>query len=187
MTDVLAAAVRALGRGALVVYPTDTLWGLGARARDRAAVARLYRAKARPAELPVSVAVSSLEEVEPLTEMTPVQRAYLRRELPGRTTVVLPPSARALRSLAPEVLGPRRVLAIRIPDHPLARELARRAGPITCTSANRHGAPDATELSAVRAALADEVAVYLDGAPAPSGSASRVIDLTGPVPDALRG
>ena len=186
MADPLLSAVKALQRGELVVYPTDTLWGLGARATDRKAVARLFEAKGRPTDAPVSVLLSSLEEVEPLSELHEAQRAFLRRHLPGPFTAVLPPSPWARKRLSPLVLGPKGQIAVRIPDHPLARELARRVGPLTATSANLHGQPTELELDRVKAALGPSVAVYLDGEPAPHGSASRVVDLTGPVPVVLR-
>jgi tRNA threonylcarbamoyl adenosine modification protein (Sua5/YciO/YrdC/YwlC family) len=185
-TAPLDRAVAALARGALVVYPTDTLYGLAASAAHRSGVERLYAVKGRPTDQPVSIALSSLEEIEALTVLTPPLRAFLRRELPGALTVVLPGSPVARRRLSPRLFGPAGQLAVRLPDHPLARELARRAGPITSTSANRHGTPPAPELSGARAALGAEVAVYLDGAPSPSGTASRVIDLTGPMPAMLR-
>ncbi len=180
------AAVRALARGELVVYPTDTLYGLAARATDRRAVTRLFQAKQRPADSPVSIAVSSLEEIEALARLTNSERAFLRRELPGPVTVLLPPSPGGLQRLAPQVTGVGRSIGVRVPDHPVARELARRAGPITCTSANLHGQPNPTDLDGVRSALGRAVAVYLDGEPAPRGAASRVVDLTAQVPTVLR-
>jgi L-threonylcarbamoyladenylate synthase len=185
--DPIEAAARALARGRLVVYPTDTLWGLGARATDAAAVDRLFALKERPPDMPVSLAVSSLEEIEPLVRMLPAQRAFVRRELPGPITVLLPPSPAAKRRLAPALLGPGRSIGVRIPDHPVARELARRAGPITCTSANKHGRTPPPDLEGVRAELGDGVAAYLDGPPAPSGKPSRIIDLTGAAPAVVRG
>ncbi|MHB8351481.1 MAG: L-threonylcarbamoyladenylate synthase [Thermoplasmata archaeon] len=182
MPSPLDAAAAALRHGRLVVYPTDTLWGLAARAPDPRAVALLFEAKRRPPGLPVSLAVSSLEEIEPWTELPETVRSFLRRELPGPLTVLLPPSGAARRRLPPGLLGPGGALAVRIPDHPVARELARRAGPITATSANRHGEPEAASLGEVRRALGRRVAVYLNGAPRPSLVPSRIVDLTGPVP-----
>lgn len=177
----LDAAVRALGAGRLVGYPTDTLYGLAAQASDPAAVDRLYAAKRRPRGEPLSVAVSSWEEIEGLARLTPPKRAFVRRHLPGPFTVLLPPAARA--PLAPALLSGGSV-GLRIPDHPLARELARRAGPITATSANLHGAPPSTSRAGAQRQLGDAVAVYLSGAPRPSGHPSTIVDLTGdrPVP-----
>jgi L-threonylcarbamoyladenylate synthase len=176
MAAAIDAAVRALDAGRLVVYPTDTLWGLGARASDPAAVARLYRAKDRPEGAPISIAVSSLEEMEPLARLTPATRAFLREHLPGPFTVLLPPSFLARRRYR-ALLGPAGQIALRLPDHPLARELTRRAGPLLSTSANRHGEPPARTLAAARSQLGASVAVYLGGGPAPSGLPSTLLDL----------
>ncbi|MCI4362814.1 MAG: threonylcarbamoyl-AMP synthase [Thermoplasmata archaeon] len=176
MVEGMDAAVRALASGRLVVYPTDTLWGLGACGSDRRAVERLFAAKARPKGAPVSLAVSSLEEMESLAGLTPPMRAFLRNWLPGPFTVLLPPSAEARRRY-PFLLGPEGWIALRLPDHPVARELARRAGPIVSSSANRHGAPAARTLAEARAALGAAVSVYLGGEPAPSGHPSTLVDL----------
>lgn len=178
MDSPLSDAVRALAAGRLVVYPTDTLLGLGGRATDPRALDRLAEAKGRPTDLPVSVAVSSTEELEPLASLSAPGRRFARAHLPGPYTLLLPGSPLARRSLAPGVAGPTGTVGFRVPDHPLARELARRAGPITATSANRHGEAPCRTLSEARAAFGDVVAVYLRGAPRPSGRPSRLIDLT---------
>jgi tRNA A37 threonylcarbamoyladenosine synthetase subunit TsaC/SUA5/YrdC len=73
-------------------------------------------------------------------------------------------------------------VGIRVPDHPLARELARRAGPITSTSANRHGARPARTIAEARATFGDAVSVYLPASPRPSGRPSTLVDLTGSQP-----
>ena len=182
----LEAAVRTLARGGLVVYPTDTLYGLGARATDRRAIERLYALKGRPRDRPIAIAVASLEEIEPLVEADPVQRAFVRRTLPGATTVVLPASRWARSHLAPLLIAEGGRIGLRVPDHPLARELARRAGPLSCTSANRHGRPDAATLEEARRQLGGEGIRYLSGGPTPAGRGSRIVDLTGPLPTVLR-
>jgi|HubBroStandDraft_3_1064219.scaffolds.fasta_scaffold221293_2 L-threonylcarbamoyladenylate synthase len=179
-------AVRALRRGDLVVYPTDTLLGLAARADDPAAVERLQQAKARPTALPLSVAVSSYEEIESLAELDGPRRAWLRRNLPGAYTALLPASPAAKISLAPGVVGAEGTIGIRIPNHPLARTLAELVGPVTSTSANRHGLPPARSISEARTMFGREVAVYLDGEPAPSGRPSELVDLTGARPRPVR-
>lgn len=172
---------RALARGELVVHPTDTLFALAARAEDRAAVDRLLKAKGRPADQRLSISVSSTEEIERWAAMGEAARAFVRRQLPGPYTVLLRPSRDARRKLAPAVAGGRR-LGVRVPDHPIARELARRVGPITATSANRTGEPAARHVGEARRALGRSVSVYLDGAPRPSGTPSELVDLTGPRP-----
>jgi tRNA threonylcarbamoyl adenosine modification protein (Sua5/YciO/YrdC/YwlC family) len=182
----LDEAVATLARGELVVYPTDTLMGLGARADRPEAVGRLLRAKERPPAQSISFAVSSYEEVERWAELTPERRAELRRRLPGPYTLLLPATPMARRALAPALLSPTGTVGIRIPDHPLARELARRAGPITCTSANRHGRPPARTEEEARRGLGDAIGAYVPARPAPSGVPSTLIDLTGATPRPVR-
>lgn len=176
---------RALAAGGLVVHPTDTLYALAARALDRAAVARLIAVKGRRPGQPLSVAVSSVEELERWARLGPSSRRFVRNELPGPYTVLLRPSEEGRRSLAPEVAaGP--TIGLRVPDHPLARELARRVGPIVATSANRSGEPAARSVEAARRALGAAVAAYLDAPPSPSGRPSTLIDLTGARPRPVR-
>jgi L-threonylcarbamoyladenylate synthase len=186
MGAALAPAVRALSAGKVVVYPTDTLYGLGARAGDPAALARLVAAKGRPAGMPISIAVSSTEEIEALAALSPIGRRFVRTHLPGPYTLLARPSPLARRTLASEVAGPHGTIGIRVPDHPLARELARRVGPLTATSANRHGAPPSRTLAEARATFGRSVAIYLSGGPAPSGRPSELVDLTGAEPHPVR-
>ncbi len=178
----LDAAVRALGAGRIVAYPTDTLLGLGVRASDPAALERLCAAKGRPEGLPVSVAVSSTEELEALLDLAPSARRWVRLHLPGPYTVLARPTPTGRAALAPSVVGPDGLLGVRVPDHPRARELARRVGPITSTSANRHGAPPCRTLAGARRTFGRAVGAYVGGGPAPSGRPSTLVDLTGPRP-----
>ncbi len=181
MAGSLADAVRALAAGELVVVPTDTLLGLAASARDRRALDRLQRAKGRPTGMPISIAVSSTEELERFARLSRVGRAFARRHLPGPFTVLAAPSVTARRTLDPSVArGP--TIGLRVPDHPLARELCRRAGPITATSANRHGVPTARTVEEARRAFGASVRIYLPARPAPSGVPSTLVDLTGSQP-----
>jgi len=182
MPDPVATAAAALRRGALVVYPTDTLVGLGASARNARAVDRLLAAKGRPSGMPISVAVASHEEVEPWVDWDSSARAVARQLLPGPVTLLVYASPRARRELAPSVLGPNSTIGIRVPDHPVPRELARRVGPITSTSANRHGDPPVASLAEARRAFRDTVSVYVPLRPPPSGAPSMIVDLKGDEP-----
>lgn len=178
----LPAAVRALQRGSVIVYPTDTLYGLGARAMDRRAVARLSRVKGRPDGMPMSVAVSSLGELELWSALSPMGRAYARRHLPGPVTLLVRASPAARRQFAGGLVSHDGTLGLRVPNHAVARELARRAGPITCTSANRHGEPPARDLGEARATFGREVKLYFSADPRPSGRPSAIADLRGDEP-----
>jgi L-threonylcarbamoyladenylate synthase len=185
MGPAVAAAARALAAGRLVVYPTDTLFGLGARAGDPAAVERLSAAKGRPPGMPVSVMVSSTEELEALLDLEAPARRFVRSHLPGPYTVLGRGSPLARRALAFPATGPSGIVGVRVPDPPVARELARRAGPITATSANAHGRAPARSVAAARRAFGPAVAVYLDGPPRPSGRPSQLVDVSRGAPLAI--
>ena len=182
MPSAIPGAVRALRAGRLVAYPTDTLYGLAARADDAAAVGRLVAAKGRAPTQPISIAVSSVEELEPLGQWTNIGRAFVRDRLPGPFTILVRASPSARRRFRPPVVGPDGTIGLRVPAHPVALELARLAGPITATSANLHGASPATGPRDARRAFGTSVAVYLDAEPAPSGKPSTLIDLRGASP-----
>jgi L-threonylcarbamoyladenylate synthase len=132
--------------------------------------------------MPISLAVSSYMEIEPLVAWGPAARSLARRWLPGAVTLLVRASPAARRRLAPPLVGPDGTVGLRIPDHPVARELARRVGPITCTSANRHGEPPVPSVAAARRAFGSDVAYYLAGDPAPSGKPSLLLDLRGDAP-----
>ena len=181
----VAHAARALRGGELVVYPTDTLLGLGANASDRRAVARLEALKGRPTGQPLSIALSSTEELDRWAELTPVARSWTRRHLPGPYTVLVPPSPWARRHLPPSIVPPGGAIGLRVPDHPLARELARQVGPVVATSANRHGHPPTPSVACARRTFRNQVAAYVPARPAPSGRPSVFVDLRGDAPRPL--
>ncbi len=171
--------VRAVRSGGVVCYPTDTLWGLGVDPSCPEALRLLAEVKARPAGLPVSVAFSSREEIEPWVLLSPGDRCLLRVHLPGPYTFLLRSSPRAKRRWAPAVLGPGGRLGIRVPDHPGARAFLAATGPLTSTSANRHGRPPVRDLKEARRTFGSRVAAYLAVLPEPRGVPSTVVDLVG--------
>ncbi len=173
----VAIAARAIRSGELVVYPTDTLLGLGASATDPAAVRRLGQVKQRPEGQPISVAVSSLADLEAWADLGPPGLRFARLHLPGPYTLLARPSRRGRRALATALFGPDGSVGFRLPDHPVARELARRAGPITATSANVHGRPPCRTVPEARRTFGRDVAVYLAARPPGSGQPSQLVDL----------
>ncbi len=162
--------------GAVVCYPTDTLWGLGADPSRPEALRRLAEVKGRPEGMPVSVAFSSLEEIEPWALLSAPDRAVLRVHLPGPYTFLLRSSPRARQRWAPGVLGPGGRLGVRVPDHPGARAFLTATGPLTSTSANRHGSPPVRDLQEARRTFGSRVAAYVAASPAPRGVPSTVVD-----------
>lgn len=168
-------AVHALGRGGLVVLPTDTVYGIGADAFAPAAVAALLAAKGRGRQMPPPVLVPDVRTVDGLcTDVPDAARRLMEAFWPGALTVI----CRAQPSLAWDLGETRGTVAVRMPDHPAALALLRRTGPLAVSSANRTGAPAARTAGEARAQLGDAVAVYLDGGTAPGGVASTIVDAT---------
>ncbi len=175
--------VRAtLTSGGLVVHPTDTVYGLAADPFQVAAVDRAYRAKSRPRNLALSMAVPEVSDIFRYGEKTPLAENFCAKNLPGPYTVVLKATAEAPKPLVSSA----GLVGLRIPDHPIPRLLAKACGPITSTSANRHGQPSPATCDEARAQLGESVDVYLDAGPTPLGAESTVVDLSGPRAKILR-
>ena len=177
-----AAILRA---GGLVAFPTETVYGLGAAARDAAALARLYAVKGRPADHPVIVHLASADELGAwAADVPPAATALAERFWPGPLTLVL----RRAAGVPDAVTGGRDTVGLRVPDQPLALALLRELGDgIAAPSANRFGAVSPTTAEHVRASLGDDVDLVLDGGPCAIGVESTIVDLSDPgVPRLLR-
>ncbi len=177
-------AARALARGGLVVFPTETVYGLGADATDGEAVRGIFAAKGRPFDNPLIVHVAAPADVAPLVREVPAAAEALARAFwPGPLSIVLPRTGR----IAPEVSCGLDTVAIRMPAHPVALELIRLAGvPVAAPSANVSGRPSPTRAEDALADLDGRVDYVIDAGPCPVGVESTVLDLTGEVPLVLR-
>jgi L-threonylcarbamoyladenylate synthase len=164
-----------LGEGGLVVFPTDTVYGLAADPFQDPAVARLYEAKVRPPGTPVSMAVADQTEIFRFGQRTAIGEAFCAKNLPGPYTVVLAATPEAPHSL----VSKEGRIALRIPAHPIPRLLSKAYGPITATSANVHGRRSPVTCAEAEEQLGDRVDLYVDGGPTPLGGESTVVDLSG--------
>ncbi|WP_092732454.1 L-threonylcarbamoyladenylate synthase [Halopenitus persicus] len=164
-------AAAAVADGDLVVYPTETVYGLGADALDPDAVERVFEAKGRDRSKPLSFGVGSVEAALEHTRPTELEAACLREFLPGPVTVIVERGA-----TVPDVLtAGRDRVGIRIPDHPIALALCDAAGPITATSANRSGTGSVRRLEELGPEIRDAAAVLIDGGETP-GTESTVVE-----------
>jgi tRNA threonylcarbamoyl adenosine modification protein (Sua5/YciO/YrdC/YwlC family) len=169
------AASLAVQRGELVVLPTDTVYGVAADAFDPAAVKALLRAKGRGREMPPPVLVSTATTIDALAVNVPGwARTLVERFWPGPLTLVCHQQS----SLQWDLGDTRGTVAIRMPDHDLAREILERTGPLAVSSANTTGSPAATDADAAERMLGDEVAVIVDAGASPGGEASTIVDVT---------
>lgn len=137
--DIIGKAVSVLMHDGIIIYPTETVYGLGADAFSDEAILKVYEAKKRPLGMPISIAVSDFDMLGAVARTEPWMQGFLEAFLPGPVTVILP-----ARSCVPEILtGGTGMIGIRMPSHPLARELITKFdAPITATSANLHGAKE---------------------------------------------
>jgi Sua5/YciO/YrdC/YwlC family protein len=174
----LPAVRRVLASGGVLAVPTETFYGLAADPASERALAKLLRMKGRPPEMGVPVLAADLDQVEQLAEIPAAWRERLEAVWPAPLTVVLP-------ARVPLAAARRSTLAVRVPDHALLRALLAATGPLTGTSANRHGQPPAVTAAAA-AELAEPPDLVLDGGPTPGGPGSTIVDLTGGEPARLR-
>lgn len=180
--DVVHRAVQALAEGQLVAFPTETVYGLAANARNPEAVERLAIAKGRAADHPFALAVKSADDaLDYVPDMSPLAKRLARRCWPGPVTLVLddrqPDSLlQQLPEVVRQALVPQGTVGLRVPAHALILDVLRMlAGPVALTSANRHGAPDSVSAQEVVAALADDVQLVLDDGPSRYGQPSSVV------------
>jgi L-threonylcarbamoyladenylate synthase len=179
----IEAAVRMLGEGKLVAFPTETVYGLGADATNPRAVARLYEAKGRPVFNPLIAHVADLKAARHAATFTPLAETLAARFWPGPLTLVLPAKA-IVCELARAGLS---TVALRVPAHAVAKKLLSSFGkPIAAPSANRSGRVSPTLAAHVIADLAAEIDAVIDGGPTPLGLESTIIDCTGASPLLLR-
>lgn len=177
------AAALAIQRGRLVVFPTDTVYGLAADAFDPDAVTRLLDAKGRGREMPPPVLVSTAPTLDALATKVPAYaRALTEAFWPGPLTLVCYEQP----SLRWDLGETRGTVAVRMPDHDLAREILDRTGPLAVSSANLTGKPAATDADEAVAMLGDRVAVIIDGGATAGAVPSTIVDVTGERPRLLR-
>jgi L-threonylcarbamoyladenylate synthase len=163
--------------GELVAFPTETVYGLGANALDRAAIDKIYSAKGRPASSPLIVHVSSIEMARDLVREWPERAEKLARKFwPGPLTLVLPKQPHVPNRLTAGL----DTVGVRMPANPIAQALIREAGvPIAAPSANRFTELSPTTAQHVRDGLGDRVAMVLDGGRTTVGIESTVLSIAG--------
>ncbi len=172
----IARAGKMLRDGALVVFPTETVYGLGGLATSDAAAKAIYEAKGRPSDNPLIIHVASPEDAEPYAVTNDTYYRLAEKFMPGPLTVILPKKD----SIPLSVTGGLDSVAVRCPAHPVARALIRAAGaPVAAPSANRSGRPSPTCASHVVEDLDGRVAAIIDGGECEVGLESTIIKLEG--------
>ncbi|KAA6451030.1 threonylcarbamoyl-AMP synthase [Bacillus swezeyi] len=181
----ITQAARLLQQNETVAFPTETVYGLGANAKNNDAVAKIYEAKGRPSDNPLIVHIAEIGQLKDIAKVESVQAEMLMEHFwPGPLTIVLPCKKDVLSTRVTAGLD---TVAVRMPDHPVALELIKRAGvPVAAPSANLSGKPSPTKAEHVIHDLNGRIAGVVDGGPTGVGVESTVVSCTGDVPVILR-
>jgi L-threonylcarbamoyladenylate synthase len=168
--------------GKVVVYPTDTVYGLGANALDSAAVHKIFKVKGRPTGTPIPVAVDGIKMADRLAVINSEAKKLIATFWPGALTLILPK-----KDIIPEIVTAGHLgLALRAPDHQVPLMIIRKSKlPLIATSANLHGAPNCINAQEAAKQIGNHVDLILDGGPT-TDTASTVLDLTSEEPKVLR-
>ncbi|MGE6630355.1 L-threonylcarbamoyladenylate synthase [Bacillus sp. NPDC077027] len=178
-------AAELLRKNEVVAFPTETVYGLGANAKEAEAVMKIYEAKGRPSDNPLIVHIADIEQLHAFAEVTNEKaQALMDAFWPGALTIVLPCKEGALSK---QVTAGLSTVGVRMPDHPVALDLIRETGlPIAAPSANRSGKPSPTQAEHVVADLDGKIAGIVDGGPTGIGVESTVVSCIEDVPVILR-
>ncbi len=181
IVDVLKAS-KMIQKGDVVAIPTETVYGLAADAMNAEAVKKTFQLKKRPADNPLIVHISDLDQLDSIAKtVPPAARKLADAFWPGPITLVMAKDARV-----PDVVtGGLGTVAVRMPDHQMALHLIRLTGPLTAPSANRSGRPSPTRVSHITEDFGNQLAI-LDGGDCKIGLESTVLDITSKTPKILR-
>ncbi len=160
---------KIIQHGGIIVYPTDTLYGLGASVFEEEAVKRVYEIKKRPRHLPLPIIVSSIDDIKNVAIFNDVACKLAKKFLPGALTIIL-----EKKDVIPSIVAGKKI-AVRVPDNDIARELATK--PITATSANIHGGEEPVTIEIAKKQLGNKVDMYIDGGKLP-GIPSTIVDVS---------
>jgi L-threonylcarbamoyladenylate synthase len=169
-------AVTLLKKGGVIAFPTETFYGLGADARDEAAIDKIFGIKGRDFKNPILVVIGDRDHLDAFAADIPENAQKLMdRFWPGPLTIVF----RAATSVSPKLTAGSGKIGIRLTSHPIAMEISKRlGGPVTATSANLSAAPECSSAEQVLAQLEGRIDGLVDGGQTPGGKGSTIVDAT---------
>ncbi|MCL5612381.1 MAG: L-threonylcarbamoyladenylate synthase [Chloroflexi bacterium] len=180
--ETIQLALNILQAGGLVAFPTDTVYGVGVLAFNGKAVESIYAAKDRPVEKAIPILIADMDDLTKVASSVPdMAKKFASRFWPGPLTLVIPKLA-----TLPDAVSATDAVAVRVPDHQIARALLRAAGPMAVTSANISGQSNPITADEVFAQLGGRIALIIDGDRTPGGVPSTLVDCTGARPIILR-
>ena len=163
-------AIELMRNGKLIVYPTDTLYALGANIFIKEAVMKIHAIKHRPLNMPLPICVAGIDEIKKYAHVNEMAEKIAKKFLPGKLTIIL-----YKKDVIPDYITKDKI-AIRVPDNEIALKLAREF-PITATSANLHGKMAPNEIKIAKEQLGRNIAMYIDGGKL-YGKPSTIVDLS---------
>lgn len=177
-------AADLLRKGEIVGLPTETVYGLGANALDEAAVRKIFAAKGRPQDNPLIVHIADFAQLYDICpDVPPAAKVLAKNFWPGPLTMIVPKNGR----IPPETSAGLDTIGVRLPSHPIAREIIRLSGlPIAAPSANLSGRPSTTTAQHVLRDLNGKIPAVVEGGPCKVGVESTVVSLIGKTPRLLR-
>lgn len=179
----VGAAAEALRNGKTAAFPTETVYGLGACITDEKAVLKIYEVKGRIPEKPLSILISSAGDMKLIAEDIPEKAQTLAEKFwPGPMTLILTKKS----VISDKITGGKETVGLRVPAHPVALEIVRRAGPLACPSANLSGGREPKSAGDVLADLDGKIDLLIDGGETEIQKPSTIIDLTVTPPKILR-
>ncbi len=180
----LLEPAKALQKGKVIVFPTETVYGIGVNGLDEVAIKNLYSIKKRPIDKPISLLVNNISMIEKVAKnISPLEYKLINSFMPGPLTIILEKS-----SIVPNILTANsNTVGIRIPDNTIAKKLIEYSGvPIATPSANISGKPSGTIISDIINDFNDSVDYYIDGGKSKIGFASTIIQVVNETPKILR-
>ena len=172
--DVIEKAVEILKNNGLIVYPTDTLYGIGGNPFNEKVIKKIFEIKKRP-NVPISVAVSKMDMIKKIAYLNSTAIRICEKFLPGPVTIVLLKKKKnvpALLTANSEKIG------IRIPDNKIALRIINRFGPVTCTSANIHKGKNPVDIETAKKQFGDKISLYIDDGKCKYSKPSTVVDVS---------
>jgi len=171
----LKEVVDIIKDGELTVYPSETVYGIGADIFNQSAIKKVFLAKRRPFDMPLSVGVSDKKMASKIAEIDENAERLIDNFMPGPLTIIV----RKKKEVHDIVTANSQKVGIRIPDHPVAMQIMKKVGPIVATSANLHSRPDPVTMDEAKRDLGETVSAYIDGGPCPLGKPSTIVWLMG--------
>jgi L-threonylcarbamoyladenylate synthase len=170
----LDICIDILNKGGTIVFPTETLYGLGADIQNDSAIEKVITLKGRPKNMPIAVACSGLDHAKQVAEVTKMAENFIKHCLPRPVTILL----KVRKEINQKLTAGSQLIGLRFPDEPLTITLLERFGPITATSANLHGDADPVKIDDTVRSFGPKVDLYLDTGPSRLAKPSTVVDIS---------